>query len=65
MSSGGGIDLIIISAVMLFRSIEELKLAHQKVDLLQAEKLKMQMSNGEKVDVDAVVKDSNNRQVGS
>jgi hypothetical protein len=64
MSSGGGIDLVIISAVMLFRAIEELKLAHQRVNTMQTEKLKIQMSTGEKVDVDVVVKDSNNRQVG-
>ncbi len=64
MSSGGGINLIIVSTIMLFRAIEELKLAHHKVDTVQHEKLKMQMSTGESVEVDIAVKDPNNRQIG-
>jgi TFIIF-interacting CTD phosphatase-like protein len=64
MSSGGGIDLIIVSVAMLVRAIEELNLAHKRVEAMQKEKIKMQMTTGETVDVDVVVKDPNNRQIG-
>jgi hypothetical protein len=64
MSSLGGIDVVIISAIMLYKAIEEMALEHRKVDALEKEKLRMQMSTGESVAVDVVVKDPNNRQIG-
>lgn len=57
MSSAGGIDLVILSVVALIQTIKHLNLVYR-------EKSQLKTSDGKIHNVDVVVKDANNRDIG-
>lgn len=65
MSSGGGIDLVVVSVILLVRAIKELNLAHQAAEHAKTvNSIRMKTSTGEIHNVDVVVTDANNRPIG-
>ncbi|MBN3041153.1 MAG: DUF1257 domain-containing protein [Candidatus Omnitrophica bacterium] len=62
MSSGGGIDLCIVSIVALIKAIKDLNLARK--ELAYQQNCKMTTTEGKAYNVDVMVKDDNNRQIG-